>query len=67
MDNPRPLYEIVSNGIRILCRELGVVEMARFINHFSAGSGDYTEVREQLFAGMTLDEIVSEMKRMRDG
>jgi hypothetical protein len=67
MDNPRPLYEIVSNGIRILCRELGVVETARFINHFSAGYGDYTEVREQLFAGMTLDEIVSEMKRMRDG
>ena len=65
MDEPRPLREIVQDGIRALCRELGVVETARFINHFSVGYGDYTEEREQLFAGMTLDDILSEMKRMR--
>lgn len=66
MSEGRPLAEITREGIRILCRELGVADTARFINHFSAGYGDYTEEREQLFASMTLDELVSEMKRMRE-
>jgi hypothetical protein len=66
MDKPRPLNEIVQDGISILGKELGVVETARFINRFSAGYKDYTEEREQLFAGMTLDEMVSEIKRMRN-
>jgi hypothetical protein len=65
MSEGRSVSEITRDGIRILCKELGVVETARFINHFSVGYGDYTEEREQLFAGMTLDDILSEMKRMR--
>ena len=49
MDKPRPINEIIKDGVRILCRELGAAETARFINHFSAGYGDYTEERERLF------------------
>lgn len=65
MSEGRPMGKIAREGIHILCRELGVVDTARFINHFTTGYGNYTEEREQLFAGMTLDDIVSEIKRGR--
>jgi len=65
MSEGRPLGKIAREGIHILCRELGVVDTARFINHFTAGYGNYAKEREQLFAGMTLDDIVSEIKRGR--
>jgi hypothetical protein len=66
MGDVRPLNEITREGIRVLCRELGVVDTARFINHFTTGYGNYTEEREQLFSGMSLEDIVSEIKRVRD-
>ena len=42
-----------------------IVNTVRFVNQFTTGYGDYTQEREQLFAGMTLDSIVSEIKRKR--
>ena len=65
MSEGRPLGKIAREGIQILCRELGVVDTARFINYFTTGYGNYTEEREQLFAGMTLDDIVFEIRRGR--
>lgn len=61
----KPLTEITQEAIRILCKEIGVVNTLRFINQFTTGYGNYTEEREQLFADMTLDDIVSEIKRRR--
>jgi hypothetical protein len=61
-----PLAEITVSAIRLLCREIGVVNTARFINQFTTGYGNYTEEREQLFGQMTVDEIVTEIKRKRD-
>jgi len=46
-------------------REIGIVNAVRFINQFTTGYGDYTRERDELFAGMTLDDIVSEIKRKR--
>ena len=65
MSEGRPLGKIAREGIHILCRELGVVDTARFINYFTTGYGNYTDEREQLFAGMTLADIVSEIRRGR--
>jgi hypothetical protein len=62
----KPLSEITQDAIRILAKEMGIVNTVRFINQFTVGFGNYTEEREQLFADMTLDEIVSEIKRMRN-
>ena len=61
----KPLTEITREAIKVLCKEIGLVNTVRFINQFTTGYGNYTEEREQLFAGMTLDEIVSEIKRKR--
>ena len=61
----RPLAEITQEALRVLYKEIGVANTARFINQFTAGYGDYTQERDDLFAGMTLDDIVSEVKRRR--
>ncbi len=60
-----PLADITKEAIRVLCKEIGIVNTVRFINQFTTGYGNYTEEREQLFADMTLDDIVSEIKRRR--
>ena len=60
-----PLAEITRSAIHLLCQEIGVVNTARFLNQFTLGYGNYTEERDQLFGQMTVDEIVTEIKRNR--
>ena len=60
-----PLQELTSSTIQLLCREIGVVNTARFLNQFTVGHGNYTEEREQLIGHWTVDEIVAEIKRQR--
>lgn len=58
----KPLAEITQDAIQILCQEIGIVNTIRFVNQFTVGYGNYTEEREQLFADLTLDEIVAAIK-----
>ena len=60
-----PLMEITQQAIRILCREMGLVNTLRFVNQFVVGYGNYTEERDALFGEMSLDEIIAEIKRTR--
>ena len=60
-----PLTELTTYTIKLLCREIGVVNTARFINQFTVGYGNYTAEREQLIGHLTVDEIVAEIKRKR--
>jgi hypothetical protein len=62
---PRPLAEITQTALKVLYREIGVVNTVRFINQFTTGYGDYTKEREELFASLTLDDLVTEIKRRR--
>jgi hypothetical protein len=62
---PRPLAEITQTALKVLYREIGVVNTVRFINQFTTGYGDYTQEREQLYAHLTLDNLVAEIKRQR--
>ncbi len=62
---PRPLAEITQTALKVLYREIGVVNTVRFINQFTTGYGDYTKEREQLFADLTLDDLVTEIKHQR--
>ncbi len=59
----KPLAEITQDAIQILCQEIGIVNTIRFVNQFTVGYGNYTEERKQLFADLTLDEIVVAIKR----
>jgi hypothetical protein len=63
---PQPLNEITNQAITVLCQQIGLANTVRFINQFSTGYGNYTEERKQLFADMTLDDVISEIEEMRE-
>lgn len=59
------LDEITNEAIDLLCREMGVSKTIRFLNQFYKGSGDYTKDRHQIFAGMSVADIVAEIENKR--
>jgi hypothetical protein len=60
-----PLEEVTQRAIHILSREMGVADTMRFLKQFVRGAGNYTEEREELFADLTLDEILAEVEKSR--
>ena len=51
-------------GIAALKKELGTVGATYFMRQFSTGQGDYTAEREELLAGITLDEIIKNVREI---
>ena len=62
---PKPLTQITQEAIQVLYQEIGVVDTVRFLNQFTTGYGDYTTERDALFANMTLDDILADIKARR--
>jgi hypothetical protein len=60
-----PVAEITTTAIRVLCREIGPVNTARFLNQFSTGSGDYTAERDAVLGNPTVEELLAELKETR--
>lgn len=60
-----PLAEITKEALRVLYKEIGVVNTIRFVNQFTTGYGDYVQERKALFKDMTLDDLLAEIKRNR--
>ncbi len=58
----KPLAEINHEAIQVLIREMGIAATMRFMNQFSTGSGDYTKERDALFEGLTLEQILDEIR-----
>jgi len=61
----KPLAEITRAAMQVLYGEIGPVNTIRFLNQFTAGHGNYTAERGQLFGDMSLDQIVSEIKQAK--
>jgi hypothetical protein len=61
----RPLVEINQQAIRLLYKELGVIDAVRFLKQFTQGYGNYTQERDSLFANKSLDDLVSEIEKRR--
>lgn len=59
------INEIRKIGIGALVEALGPVNMARFLQQFDTGYGDYTREREKILEGLTLDDIVNEIEAKR--
>ena len=57
--------QIRERGIEALAKALGPVGMARFLQQFDVGSGDYTRDREEWLKGLTVDQVVKEIKGRR--
>ncbi len=54
--------EIRKLGIEALSRALGPIGMARFIQQFDKGSGNYTAERGKWLDDLRLDDMVEEIK-----
>ena len=61
----KPLAQLTQEAVRLLYRELGVVNTVRFLRQFTSGYGNYLEERDALFADKTLDDLVTEIKLRR--
>ena len=61
----RPLSEINEQAIRLLVREMGAADAARFISQFTTGYGDYTKERKELFKDLTIEEVVQQIREGR--
>ncbi len=57
--------EIRERGLEALREALGPVGMARFLQQFARGSGDYTRDREEWLGGLTVQEVVKDIKSHR--
>ena len=63
----KALAETTHQAIAVLAKELGIVETVRFLTQFSTGFGDYTRERDTIFRGLTMDEILSEIRDAHPG
>ncbi|HSG38058.1 MAG TPA: hypothetical protein VLE27_00350 [Thermoanaerobaculia bacterium] len=58
------MSEITEEGIRLLVREMGAADAARFISQFTTGFGDYTKERKELFKGLTIEELLDGVRAL---
>ena len=58
----QPLDRLNDAALELLMRELGIANTARFLQQFSTGSGNYTEVRKDFYEDRTLDDLIQEIK-----
>jgi len=57
---------IREKGLDVLTKELGPSGAAIFIRQFDSGSGDYTEEREDLLQGVTIDDVAASIKKRKE-
>ncbi len=50
--------QLERHALQILQRELGVYGLARFLRVYRAGSGNYTEERQQWLEGLSVEEAL---------
>ncbi len=61
----KPLAEITHEALSVLYKYLGIANTMRFISQFTTGYGNYTEERREIYADMSVDEIVAEIEKDR--
>lgn len=57
--------ELRRAGIDALVKALGPVGMARFLQQFDPGRGDYTIERDRILGTPTVDELMDEIEGRR--
>ena len=57
--------ELRRAGIDALVRALGPVGMARFLQQFDPGHGDYTADRDRIMGNPTVDDLMDELEQRR--
>ena len=54
--------EFQRHALSILQRELGAEGFARFLRLYRSGHGDYTKERDQWLKGVTIDDVVEQIR-----
>ena len=62
--NYRNPITVKKAGMTALRSELGSVGTIYFIRQFGTGTGDYTAERDKLHEGLTLDEIIANVRKI---
>jgi hypothetical protein len=61
------LAELRRAGIDALAKAPGPVGMARFLQQFDSGKGDYTAERSRILGNPSVDAVIDEMERRPTG
>lgn len=61
----QPMAQLTKRATNALIEEIGIVDTLRFLSQFRTGAGDYTVERRKLFQGMSVKDIVSDIKEQR--
>ena len=59
------LNTIREEGFRVLVDALGTAGTVKFMKQFENGHGNYTDEREKIFEGVTIDEIVERIQKRK--
>jgi len=62
----KPLSQLNEEALRLLTKELGVADTARFLRQFTTGTGNYTEERRERYSETSLDEVLERIKEQRE-
>jgi hypothetical protein len=60
------LEQIRLTGLKALSRDLGPVGLARFLQQFETGHGDYTTERHRWLGEPTVQYLAQEIERQRE-
>jgi hypothetical protein len=60
------LEQIRLTGLKALSRDLGPVGLARFLQQFETGHGDYTAERHRWLGEPTVQYLAQEIERQRE-
>jgi len=52
-------------GLEAVAKALGPLGMVRFLQQFEAGTGDYTKERGSWLIGLSVQDVMSEIKSKR--
>lgn len=59
------LTEITEKALRLLIKEMGIANTARFINQFHTGTGDAIEEKERLFGSLSVEELADAIRKSK--
>ena len=62
--SPMSLYEIRMHGWKALTDRLGPAGAMRFMMQYDPGYGDYSKDRREIFANITIDELLESAERL---
>ena len=57
------LYQIRMEGWKALTERLGAAGAMRFMMQYDPGHGDYSKERHDIFAALTLDDVLTAIER----